>query len=138
MSYYQGNLALKQESVMHKQTRQTTRTVQTTKTLPKKEKMLYLISLAVCGLIASLVILNNAAVYQTNLDLQQKKQAIKELNQANAILQVQIRSLQEPKRLQEMGKMLGYTTQGADQTQLVQSGSVQVTGQNSSVAVNVR
>jgi cell division protein FtsL len=138
MSYYQGNLALKQEPVMHKQTRQTTRTLQTTKTLPKKEKMLYLISLAVCGLIASLVILNNAAVYQTNLDLQQKKQAIKELNQANAILQVQIRSLQEPKRLQEMGKMLGYTTQGADQTQLVQSGSVQVTGQNSSVAVNVR
>jgi cell division protein FtsL len=138
MSYFQGNLALKQEPVMNRQTRQTTRTVQTTKTLPKKEKMLYLVSLAVCGLIASLVILNNAVVYQTNLDLQQSKQAIKELNQANAILQVQIRSLHEPKRLQEMGKMLGYSTQGADQTQLVQSGSVQVAGQNSSVAVNVR
>lgn len=138
MSYYQGNLALKQEPVMRKQTRQTTRTVQTTKTLPKKEKMLYLVSLAVCGLIASLIILNNAIVYQTNLDLQQSKQAIKELNQANAILQVQIRSMHEPKRLQEMGKMLGYSTQGADQTQLVQSGTVQVAGQNSSVAVNVR
>jgi cell division protein FtsL len=114
MTYYQGNLALKQEPTTYKQTRKTTRTVQTTKTLPKKEKMLYLLSLGVVGVVAFLVILNGALVYSTNLELQQSKQAIKELTQKNAILQVEIRSLHEPKRLQEMS------------------------GQNASVAVNVR
>jgi cell division protein FtsL len=138
MSYYQGNLALKQTPTHTKQTRTTTRTVQTTKTLPKQEKALYLVSLIICGIIAMIVIFSSAVVYQTNLKLQESKQAIKQLNQENAILQVQIRSMHEPKRLQELGKMLGYSTQGVDKSQLVSTAQTQVSGQNSSVAVNVR
>jgi cell division protein FtsL len=135
---YQGNLALKTAPVAEKQYKQSTRKVQMKKTLPRKEKMLYLASVVVCGLVAFIVILNSSFIYQTNLNVQETKQQIKELGQENVILQVQINELQEPKRLEKLGKMLGYSTQSTDQTKLVQSGVTPVAGQSASVAVNVR
>lgn len=133
-----GNLALKPVQTFEKQYKTTKRTVQSRKALPRQERKLYLVSLFVCGLVAFLVILNSSLIYQKNLNMQEAKQQIHDLNQERMVLQVQINEMKEPKRLEEIGRQLGYSTQGIDQTQLVASGTANGTRQTSSVAVNVR
>ena len=133
-----GNLALKPVHTYEKQHKTTTRSVQSRKALPRQERKLYLVSLFVCGIVAFLVILNSSLIYQKNLNMQQSKQQIHDLNQERMVLQVQINELKEPKRLEEIGRRLGYSTQGIDQTQLVASGTSDSTRQTTSVAVNVR
>jgi cell division protein FtsL len=133
-----GNLALKPVQTYEKQYKTTKRTVQTRKALPQQERNLYFVSLFVCGIVAFLIILNSSLIYQKNLNMQEAKQQIRDLNQERMVLQVQINELKEPKRLEEIGRRLGYSTQGIDQTQLVASGTTNGARQTSSVAVNVR
>lgn len=133
-----GNLALKPVQTYEKQYKTTKRTVQSRKALPRQERKLYSLSLLICGLVAFFVIFNSSMIYSKNLNMQETKQQIHNLNQERMVLQVQINEMKEPKRLEEIGRKLGYSTQGIDQTQLVASGTSNGTRQTSSVAVNVR
>lgn len=109
MSYYvQGNLALKQE-VENNPTQSTAKRKRKTKpTIPLGEKMLYLASILACVVVAGAVLWQYAQIYSINTRIQQVEKEIRLLEKENNALQLEGQRLQEPKRLLEYGKELGF------------------------------
>lgn len=105
--YYQGNLAVKETSRPQTVYRESRKTVKRKKTIPTKEKFLYLFAIVICVVVAGLVILRYAQIYEVNAKLQQIENEIKRLEAENSTMQLQVNMASDPKRLIDKAKMLG-------------------------------
>ncbi|WP_202128709.1 hypothetical protein [Paenibacillus dendrobii] len=81
MAYTRGNLAVKEQSQSAKRTypgyREKTMVVTRRTYLPIKEKLLYLLTIVVCVMVASLIIWQNANIYGLNKETQKTERLIK-------------------------------------------------------------
>jgi cell division protein FtsL len=105
--YYQGNLALKKKPAaepvyMEKRSRRTRK-----KSIPTKEKLLYLFTIAICVMVAGLVILRYAQIYEINARLHTIEKEIKAVENENSTLKLEVNKLSNPERLAEKAKLQG-------------------------------
>ncbi|MEC0242993.1 hypothetical protein P4H66_24595 [Paenibacillus dokdonensis] len=81
MAYTRGNLAVKEQQKPAKRTypgyREKTMVVTRRTYLPIKEKLLYLLTIVVCVMVASLIIWQNANIYGLNKEYQKMERMIK-------------------------------------------------------------
>ena len=105
--YYQGNLAVKKKEQKQQSYREEVRKVTRKKQIPTKEKLLYLFAVMLCVLVAGLVILRYAQIYEVNAKLHQVEKDIKRLETENETMQLEVKVLSDPKRLIDKAKMLG-------------------------------
>lgn len=111
--YVQGSLALK-EQPQQKQTRTIRKVKQqmpqrkTKPSIPLGEKMIYLIAILVCVGVAGLILWQYAQIYEVNTRIQKVEYEISLLEKDNNVLQLEGQRLQEPKRLLDLGKALGF------------------------------
>lgn len=105
--YYQGNLAIKEKRNTQTVYRETRCTVRRRKTIPTKEKLLYLFAVVICVVVAGLVIFRYAQIYEVNAKLQQIEKDIKTLESENGTLKLEVNKLSDPGRLMDRAKLLG-------------------------------
>ena len=109
MAYY-GNLALRPEP-KPQQTQKPARqseTVVRRRHIPIGEKLLYLFTVAVCALVAGLIIYQYAQVYQTNRHIQEMNRSYEQLTSQSKEMQREVEKLSDPKKIIEEAKKLGY------------------------------
>lgn len=108
--YYQGNLAVKEkrrQSESQAVYQETRRVVKRRKSIPTKEKLLYLFAIVICVVMAGFVIFRYAQIYEINAKIQQIENEIKSIENENDTLQLEAYKLSDPKRLIEKAKLLG-------------------------------
>ncbi|MDP5273149.1 cell division protein FtsL [Chengkuizengella axinellae] len=104
-----GNLAVKQEDVSRNVYRKKTQTVVSKKkTISAPEKLLYLIAIIFCVVIAGFVILKNAQIYEVNTQMQQISLEIQKLEKENKNLKLEVRKMEDPKRLIEYAESQNF------------------------------
>src|SRR5690606_9975645 len=77
------------------------------KSIPTKEKLLYLFGVMICVIVAGLVIFRSAQIYEVNARIQQIEKEIERVETENATMQLEVNKLSDPKRLIEKAKLLG-------------------------------
>jgi len=105
--YVQGNLALKPKRNTQAEYLETRRTVKRKKSIPTREKLLYLFSVGICVAVAGLVIFHYAQIYEVNAKIQQVEKEIKMIESENANLKLEVNKQSDPKLLIEKAKLLG-------------------------------
>lgn len=105
--YMHGNLAVrrKQEEVRYVETK---KVVRRKAGIPAREKLLYLLMISFCFVVAGVIIWNYANIYDVNTKAQQMNREIIELNRSNEMLNLEVRELSDPGRIMEMGKAMGF------------------------------
>lgn len=111
--YMHGNLALKEQPT--NQNRKVNRAQPVSQqnkkaklSIPLGEKMLYLFAIMACVAVAGLILWQYAQIYEVNTRIQKVESEIQRLEKENNVLQLEGQRLQEPKRLLELGKELGF------------------------------
>lgn len=111
MAYY-GNLALRPEPKPHPQQPQKqarkSETVVRRRQIPIGEKLLYLLTVAVCALVAGMIIFQYAQIYQTNRHIQEMNRSYEQLTSQSKELQREVEKLSDPKKIIDEAKKLGY------------------------------
>ncbi len=105
--YVQGNLAIKKQREKQPVYQERMRKVKRKKTIPTKEKLLYLFTVAVCVMIAGFIILRYAQIYEINANLQQIEKEIRAIESENSTLLLEVNKLSNPERLAEKAKLQG-------------------------------
>ncbi|MBW5444836.1 cell division initiation protein [Cohnella sp. CFH 77786] len=109
MAYY-GNLALRPERKPQQTpppARQTEKIVRR-RQLPVGEKLLYLFTVAVCAVVAGLIIYRYAEIYQMNRQIQDMNRTYEQTVGQMKELQREVERLSEPKRIIDEARKLGY------------------------------
>lgn len=114
-AYIHGNLAVEQRTEQQVKAKETKRVVQRNKTLPLQEKLLYLFTVAICVVVAGLIIWRYAQIYEMNANIRSIEQQIAKLEAENSILKQKVDALSEPHRMLEKAKELGFVTPEPDQ-----------------------
>lgn len=109
MSYYYGNLAVKEERKQQPRYRETRTKVTRQIAIPAQEKLLYLIVILLCVFIAGSVIARHAQIYDVNTQIQQMEREIESLQKENHVLRIEVNKLRDPKRMLEIGRQMGLT-----------------------------
>jgi len=117
-AYIQGNLAVEQKSKGDKRPsyKETRKVVVKTKTLPVQEKLLYLFTVIVCVLVASVIIWRYAQIYEMNSAIQKIQTEINNLEAENRILKQKIDELADPRKLENQARAWGMTTPQQEQS----------------------
>ena len=112
-AYMHGNLAVEQRTETKVQQR--TQVKETTKpnltrrkTLPLQEKLLYLFTVAICVVVAGLIIWRYAQIYEMNTNIRAIEQQIAKLEAENSILKQKVDALSDPRRMLEKAKEYGF------------------------------
>ncbi|MGN7491525.1 hypothetical protein ACTHPF_10185 [Paenibacillus sp. SAF-054] len=110
MAYTRGNLAVKEQQQPAKRTypgyREKTMVVTRRTYLPIKEKLLYLLTVVVCVMVASLIIWQNANIYGLNKQTQKVERAIKTSKSEISRLTVQKQQLENG--IRDKAMQMGY------------------------------
>ncbi len=114
VAYIQGNLAVEKRSGQKVRVRETKKVVYRRTTIPMQEKLLYLFTIAVCVIVAGMIIWRYAQIYEMNTKIEQIERDIKALEMENRNLKLEVFELQNPKRLREMGEALGLRMSNED------------------------
>lgn len=109
MSYYYGNLAVKEEIKQQPRYKETRTKVVKQVAIPAQEKLLYLLVIILCVFIAGSVIARHAQIYDVNTQIQQMEREIDTLQKENHVLRIEVNKLSDPKRLMEIGRQMGLT-----------------------------
>lgn len=105
--YLHGNLAVEDRDDYRIKSKEIKRTVYRAKAIPVKEKLLYLLTIIVCVLIAGVILWRNATIYEMNTQIQQMEQTIQTLQGESSGLQQEVRKLENPQRLKNEAQKLG-------------------------------
>jgi cell division protein FtsL len=113
MAYTNGNLALQPKKKQQQQrqqqvVRETRRTVVVKRTLPMKEKLLYMFTIIAVVLVMGVVIYRYAEVYQMKYEVMQLTKEQSKLNAEIQDLQTKVETLKDPKRVSDLAKTKGY------------------------------
>ncbi|ALA43065.1 MULTISPECIES: hypothetical protein [Paenibacillus] len=110
MAYTRGNLAVKerarQEQVQQQRYRETTKVVTRRRELPIREKLLYLLTLVACIVIAGMLISRYAHIYQINYSINTASKDISKLQTNIAQLKIQKERLEN--QIVPTAKQQGY------------------------------
>lgn len=115
-AYIHGNLAVEQRAEQQVKAKETTkRNAHRNKTLPLQEKLLYLFTVAVCVVVAGVIIWRYAQIYEMNANIKSIEQQIAKLEAENSVLKQKVDALSEPHRMLEKAKELGFVTPEPEQ-----------------------
>ncbi|GIO30538.1 MULTISPECIES: hypothetical protein [Paenibacillus] len=109
MAYTRGNLAVKEQAQTKRTSpgyREKTMVVTRRTQLPIKEKLLYLFTIVVCVMIASLIIWQNANIYGLNKQYQKIDKSIKASKQEISRLTVEKQQLEVG--IRDKAKQMGF------------------------------
>lgn len=110
MAYMHGNLALqpkkRPEEEQHSY-RETKHVVVRRKSLPVQEKLLYLVTILVCVIVACVVIFRYAEVYQTNLQVQEMTTQYETVSLEIKEMQRKVEQLSSPELIREKAMAQG-------------------------------
>jgi len=109
LAYVNGNLAMKpnrrsQEEIV---IRETTKKVIRKKSIPAKEKLLYMFTVVVFTVIAGALLLRYAQIYDINLQIKQVNTEIKATNIEVQQLERDVQTLSNPLRIREIAESQG-------------------------------
>ncbi|MFS1513478.1 cell division protein FtsL [Chengkuizengella sp. SCS-71B] len=104
----QGNLAVQEDVNRNVYRKKTQTTVNRKKAISAPEKLLYLVSIIMCVVIAGFVIFKNAQIYETNTKIQQISFDIQQLEKENKNLKLEVRKMEDPKRLIEYAESFNF------------------------------
>ncbi|MEK8129715.1 cell division protein FtsL [Paenibacillus filicis] len=116
-AYMHGNLAVEQrtEQQQKPKVQETKRVVYRRKTLPLQEKLLYLFTVAICVVVAGVIIFRYAQIYEMSSQIRTIEQKITKLESENSILKQKLDAAIEPHRMLEQAKELGFSTADPNQ-----------------------
>ncbi|MFS0727601.1 cell division protein FtsL [Paenibacillus sp. 1P07SE] len=105
MAYMHGNLALQpkkrpEEEQQHSY-KETRHVVVRRKSLPVQEKLLYLLTILVCVMVAGVIIYRYAEIYQTNMQVQQLTAQYETLNVEIKEMQRKVEQLGNPEIIRQ-------------------------------------
>lgn len=106
----QGNLAV-QENVnrnVYRKKIKTQTVVNRKNTISAPEKLIYLVAIITCVVIAGFVILKNAQIYETNTKMWQTSSELQQLEKDNKNLKLEVRMMEDPKRLIEYAETSNF------------------------------
>ncbi|MCS7459258.1 cell division protein FtsL [Paenibacillus doosanensis] len=106
-AYIHGNLAVEQKSGQKVSVKETKKVVYRNKTLPVQEKLLYLFTVVVCVVVASLIIWRYAQIYEMNTKILKLETEIQKLQAENSILKHKMDGLSSPDRLRQEATKMG-------------------------------
>ncbi|WP_068774422.1 cell division protein FtsL [Paenibacillus sp. FJAT-26967] len=134
--YIQGNLAEKSTSSTQRVTvRETKKVIVKNKQLPVGEKLLYLMLVLFCVLIASGIVGRYTSIYQLNSSIKETKTEIAKVKADNDASKQEIEKLKDPERLEAIAKQKGLKPADDAQVRQVTPGTGQAAGgKDSSVA----
>ena len=133
MPYYHGNLAVEKRQTA--QIRETKKVIKHRYSISAKEKLLYLLVIVICSVIAGTVVFRYAQIYEINTRIQQIEQEIERLEKENRMLELEVRQLKEPKRLIEYGKAYGFSPSDENTVSEVSPEPVRSAPENMELAV---
>ncbi len=106
-AYIQGNLAVERKPAQTVKVKETHKIVYRNKSLPVQEKLVYLFTVLLCVVVAGVIILRYAQIYQMNADIQRIQQEIRVIQAENSALKQEVEKLQSPDRMKEKAKEFG-------------------------------
>lgn len=111
MAYVNGNLALqpkRKPDQKQQNFRETRKVVVKRKSIPVQEKLLYMFTILVCVVVAGVIIMRYAQIYQMDLEIKNltKHQAEMEVDMVELKKQVALNS--SPEKIHEKAIQLGY------------------------------
>ena len=111
MAYVNGNLALqpkRKPDQKQQNFRETRKVVVKRKSIPVQEKLLYMFTILVCVVVAGVIIMRYAQIYQMDLEIKNltKKQTQMEVDMVELKKQVALNS--SPGQIREKAIQLGY------------------------------
>jgi cell division protein FtsL len=122
-AYIHGNLAIEERQQQPKvKIRETKKTVYRKSAIPAQEKLLYLFTIAICVIVAGVIIFRYAQIYEVNTKIQQIEQQIEQLKVENTTLKIEVAKLQDPDRMLQKGIELGMISPADDQVVEVYNG----------------
>lgn len=134
-AYIHGNLAVEERTSKKVRVREKRRVVYRPKALPMQEKLLYLLTMVICVVLAGLIIWRYAQIYEVNTKIQKIENQIEMLQNENKKLKLEVNRLQDPKRLIEKAKELGLRPSNENEIREISRDS-SIAEMNSKVAFN--
>lgn len=118
-AYIHGNLAKKEQEqeAGRVRIRETRKVVYKARTIPVQEKLMYLFTVAICVVVASVIVWRYAQIYEVNRNIQDIQGQIKQLESENGLLKQQVNKLMDPNRLKLDAEKSGLTP--VDENQIV-------------------
>lgn len=109
MAYMHGNLAMKPNKRPEQEAyaREVRKKVVRRRPLPVPEKLLYLFTIVVCVMAASVIIFRYAEIYRMNLEIRELTQRYEELNVQIKELERKVETLSDPNEITEKAIELG-------------------------------
>ncbi|MBW7473656.1 cell division protein FtsL [Paenibacillus oenotherae] len=116
MAYVNGNLALqpKKKTSPQQTFRETKKVVVKRKSLPVQEKLLYMFTILVCVLVASVIIFRYAQIYEINADVRKLTVEYEKMAIEMKELQIQVEKLKSPDRITEQARKTGMIDNDQD------------------------
>ncbi|NOU95409.1 cell division protein FtsL [Paenibacillus sp. LMG 31456] len=106
-AYIHGSLAVEQRTKPKVTVKETKKIVYRNKSLPVQEKLLYLFTMLICVIVASLIIWRYAQIYEMNTKILKLETDIQILQADNSVLKHKVESLSNPDRLRQEALKLG-------------------------------
>ena len=109
MAYMHGNLAMKPNKRQEQEpyAQEIRKKVVRRRPLPVQEKLLYLFTVVVCVMAASVIIFRYAEIYRMNLEIRELTQRYEQLNVQIKELERKVETLSDPNEITEKAIELG-------------------------------
>lgn len=109
MAYVNGNLALQPKQKQNNETEivETKRVVVTRRSLPVQEKLLYLLTVLICVVVAGVIISRYAQIYSMNVEMKQMNSNLKTVSVEMEDLKKQVETLGDPERIRKLAESQG-------------------------------
>mgnify|MGYP000882001087 FL=1 len=109
MAYMHGNLAMKPNNRQEQEAyaREVRKKIVRRRPLPVQEKLLYLFTVVVCVMAASVIIFRYAEIYRMNLEIRELTQRYEQLNVQIKELERKVETLSDPNEITEKAIELG-------------------------------
>ncbi|MCP3771957.1 cell division protein FtsL [Paenibacillus sp. MZ04-78.2] len=127
-AYIQGNLAVEQRTENKAKVKERKKIVYRNKSLPVQEKLLYLFTVAVCVVVAGVIIWRYAQIYEMSSSIKNVEQKIAQLEAENSVLKQKVDALSDNQRLEEEARSRGFSV--ADPNLTKPQGSTRSSGQS--------
>ncbi|OMF21048.1 cell division protein FtsL [Paenibacillus sp. FSL H8-0548] len=112
MAYINGNLALQPKRKQDQQTviKETKRLVKTRKSIPVQEKLLYMFTVLMCVVVAGVIILRYAQIYDMSIDIKKLNNEYQTMNIEMEDLKKQVEMLSDPERIRKLAESQGMVS----------------------------
>ncbi|OME82948.1 cell division protein FtsL [Paenibacillus sp. FSL A5-0031] len=112
MAYVNGNLALQPKRKQDQQPviKETKRLVKTRKSLPVQEKLLYMFTVLMCVVVAGVIILRYAQIYDMSLEIKKLNSEYQTMNVEMEDLKKQVEMLSDSERIRKLAETQGMVS----------------------------